>query len=663
MPIRWFISASLALLLPTSLLVGEAEKGSSSPFAEYFRAKVEELSSREPCLKFSRENWAEERDRARSDLARMLGLEPMPEKTDLQPVVTGTIERSGIVVEKLHFQSLPGLYVTANFYRPAHVDAPLPTILYLCGHARVVIDGVSYGNKVGYQHHGAWFARNGYCCLMIDTIQLGEMEGVHHGTYRQGMWWWIARGYTPAGVEAWNAIRALDYLETRPEVDRQKIGVTGRSGGGAYTWWVAALDDRPVCFVPVAGITDLRNHVIDNCIEGHCDCMFMVNRDGWDFATLAALAAPRPCLLANTDKDGIFPLDGVVRIHERLRDVYQSLGAEEKLGLLITEGPHQDTQDLQVPAFRWFNRWLKGSVEPISDVAEKLFQPAELKVFDELPSDSHNAQIHEEFISLAEVGEPPGKEEDWRELRERWIAELAKQSFASWPKEGLPFDIREISVESGGARERTLEFESEPGIWLRLRIVGSPKQARQVVLHVVDDKEETYASRRPDAVPADEAWVFVAPRGWDVRHRVTDAKKANHVPRRFVLLGSTIDEGRVWDVRRALAVLRKEGFTGESVALAGRGIGAGISLYAGVFEPGVSELFLEDLPASHREGPIFMNVLRVLDLPQGVALAFPRPVHLRGVQESDWAWTKSVSSLFGAEKGLLQFEAPMPPAN
>ena len=117
------------------------------------------------------------------------------------------------------------------------------------------------------------------------------------------MWWWLNRGYTPAGVEAWNCMRALDYLETRPEVDGDKLGVTGRSGGGAYSWWIAAIDERIKGAVPVAGITDLQNHVVDGGVEGHCDCMFMVNTYRWDYPQVAALVAPRPLLIANTDSD------------------------------------------------------------------------------------------------------------------------------------------------------------------------------------------------------------------------------------------------------------------------------------------------------------------------------------------------------------------------
>ena len=89
---------------------------------------------------------------------------------------------------------------------------------------------------MAFQHHGIWFARHGYVCLIIDTIEFGEISGIHHGTHDLGMWYWLSLGYTPAGPEVWNAIRALDYLESRPEVDPRRIALTGISGGGAMTW-------------------------------------------------------------------------------------------------------------------------------------------------------------------------------------------------------------------------------------------------------------------------------------------------------------------------------------------------------------------------------------------------------------------------------------------
>ena len=116
----------------------------------------------------------------------MLGLWPMPERTDLKPVITGKLEQPEFTVEKLYFQASPKLYVTANLYLPKKLEGPAPAILYVCGHSRVMTNGVSCGNKAAYQRHGAWFARNGYVCLVIDTLQYGEIQGHHRGHASRG---------------------------------------------------------------------------------------------------------------------------------------------------------------------------------------------------------------------------------------------------------------------------------------------------------------------------------------------------------------------------------------------------------------------------------------------------------------------------------------------
>jgi dienelactone hydrolase len=270
----------------------------------------------------------------------MLGRWPLPPRTDLHAVTTGKVEADAFTVEKLHFQSRPALYVTANLYVPKKGPRPAPAVLYLCGHAGTTLKGVPYGNHVNYQHHPAWLAEHGYVCLILDTLELGEVPGIHHGTYpgrevARPMWWWHTLGYTPAGVECWNAIRALDYLQTRPEVDPRRLGLTGRSGGGATSWWLAAADDRVRCIVPVAGIADLRAHLLegvaprykDGVISGHCDCMYPVNTYRWDFAQVAALCAPRPLLLGNSDRDDIFPQPGYRRLAAKVRKVYDLYGA------------------------------------------------------------------------------------------------------------------------------------------------------------------------------------------------------------------------------------------------------------------------------------------------------------------------------------------------
>jgi dienelactone hydrolase len=236
----------------------------------------------------------------------------------LNAAVTGTLENGPVVIEKLHYQSRPGLYVTGNLYRPAKPpEKKMPAILYVCSHSARGRDG----NKTAFQDHGMWFARNGYVCLVVDTLQLGEVKGVHHGTYSLGRFHWHSLAYTPAGVECWNGVRGIDYLVSRPDVDPERIGVTGISGGGATTIWVAAADDRVKVAVPVGGMSDLKSYVRDKVVNGHCDCMFLVNFRGWEWTTIAALIAPRPMLFANSDNDRIFPMDGNRRIMARLRDL------------------------------------------------------------------------------------------------------------------------------------------------------------------------------------------------------------------------------------------------------------------------------------------------------------------------------------------------------
>ncbi|SVB98321.1 uncharacterized protein METZ01_LOCUS251175, partial [marine metagenome] len=385
--------------------------------------------------------------------------------------------------------------VTGNLYLPKErkPNEKFPAILYVCGHGRVKKDGVSYGNKVHYHHHGSWFARHGYVCLTIDTIQLGEIEGLHHGIYSKNMWWWASRGYTPAGVEAWNGIRGIDYLQSRPEVDGERIGVTGRSGGGAYSWWVAALDERVKAAVPVAGITSMRNHVVDGCVEGHCDCMYQVNSQGWDFAMISSLVAPRALLISNTDKDRIFPLDGVVEVHRKTKRVYDMLGVSNNLGLQITEGPHKDTQDLRVHAFSWFNRFLKNERPLIDKPAVKYFEPKDLKVFDKLPEDEITSKIHDTFVlPLAPVPIPDDKK-SWESYRAMVISDLKKNVFRAWPAKPDPVTLRKVvDLEADGIALSAYDFVSQEPWNLRLFVAhrkGLPrKDLDLVVLNVLDEK-------------------------------------------------------------------------------------------------------------------------------------------------------------------------------
>src|SRR5207253_2091076 len=379
----------------------------------YFRLETKRLA--DACLADikSREDWERKRPELQRQFLDMLGLWPLPPRTDLKPVITGKIETDRLIVEKLYFQSIPGLYVTANLYIPKLTPFPAPAVLYVCGHSPKVVDGVPYGCKVSYQHHPTWFAEHGYVCLILDTLELGEIPGVHHGTYRLNQWWWQTLGYTPAGIECWNAMRALDFLETRPEVDPKRMGVTGRSGGGATSWWLGAADERVQCIIPVAGIADLQAHVVEGVaprfrkgvISGHCDCMYFSNTYRWDFPMVAALCAPRPLLLGNSDADDIFPVSGYRRLADKVRRIYELVGAAD--------------------------------TEP----ERPRFAPSQLKVLDRAPDDALNGSIQDTFIKAAPPQLPQVPEVArswWPGQREEWLHALKEKVFRGWPQNPPP---------------------------------------------------------------------------------------------------------------------------------------------------------------------------------------------------------------------------------
>lgn len=613
------------VLLAAGTLGGITELHAASAedsLAEYFRAQTRQIADHTFDGLDSRAAWEARREGLRRDLLDMLGLWPLPQRTDLRATVTGTIDRGGLVVERLHFQSLTGLYVTANLYRPREVAEPLPAILYVCGHAQVKTNGVSCGNKTAYQHHGVWLARHGFVCLMIDSVQLGEIEGLHHGTYRYGQWWWNSRGYSPAGVEAWNSIRALDYLATRPEVDARRLGMTGRSGGGSYSWTTAAIDERVRVAAPVAGITDLENQVVDGVVEGHCDCMFFVNTHRWDFALNAALVAPRPLLFVNTDADTIFPLDGVQRVHRALEHIYEAYGARTNLGLVIAPGPHQDTQDLQVPVFRWFQEKLQGVRPLVDEPALPMFTPLELRVFTDLPADQRNTEVQQWFGSAPTP--PASAPADLASLRQR----LRERTFAGWPAASPPLrptllnDVRPDPA-APDLRVREWSFESQEHVPLRLIVVsrGEPAsdQARVEILDAESaarwDPAQAATWLPAAAGNASVPLVLLAPRGIGAGAWTATPAKQIQIRRRFMLLGQTLDGMRVWDIRRGLELVRTLLPEIRQCELAATGPMGVNAVYAAVEDPRVRRLDLARLPASFREEPDYLNVLQVTDLP------------------------------------------------
>jgi dienelactone hydrolase len=686
----------------------------------------------------TKEDWLAKKDEYRRQLAEMLCLDPMPPRTDLKAVKTGEFEHEGIIVEKLQFQAMPGLYVTANLFRPKVVEKPLPTILYVCGHATKVNDGISYGNKAGYEHHGVWYAKHGFVCLVIDTVELGEIHGEHHGTFSKGRFWWWSRGYTPAGVEAWQGIRALDYLETRPEVDKTRFGVTGRSGGGAYSWYIAALDERIKAAAPTAGITTLRNHVVDGCVEGHCDCMFMNNTYRWDYDKVAALVAPRALCIVNTDKDTIFPIDGVFKIYQSTRRIYKLLGSEKNIGLQIAEGPHADTQPLNTGEFHWMTRFLQGAelMSTLDSPAVHSIPMEKLRVFNELPKDEQNTKLDESFVPMAAAAKVPESAEEWAKQRDGWMKTLKSKVLSTSALDNVRVYPYKGSTETTtGVLFETLSVRMDPFaevdnptnsfLYVMHRKGIDPKDLELIVLNVLDEEgwqefANTYAHKFPTlfpegtkATPDDKAFeqekkmfenfkwgmAYVCPRGigptaWDssrsregvgsldaqggkkaagaeashlLTKAATDAEKVTEKARvqrlrRFYLLGQTLEGQQVWDVRCAIRALRSiEGLKDTKLWLQAYRTQAANTLMASLFEENIARLDLHELPHSlmpstkDKDGhpisgfePVYLNMLKYLDLPQAAAMAAERTrVVIYDDDKAAWSFPAQTSEKLG----------------
>jgi cephalosporin-C deacetylase-like acetyl esterase len=609
----------------------------------------------------SREAWEGKRPQYVEEYLYMLGLTPRPEKTPLHATVTRTLQKDDYAVDMLHYQSRPGLYVTANLYRPAAVKAgeKLPAVLYVCGHSHRGRDG----NKVAYQSHGIWFARHGYVCLVVDTLQLGEIAAFHHGTYNLDRWWWVSRGYTPAGVEAWNGVRGIDYLVGRDDVDPNQIAVTGISGGGAATFWVAAADERVKVAVPVSGMADLESYVPNRVINGHCDCMFLHNTYEWPWTRIAALVAPRPMLFVNSDKDEIFPMDANERVINRLERLYSLYGAGDALDAVVSVGGHAYRKDIRQAAYRFINAHLKGDARPVTDgevdvVSEGRnpgpypIPPEQLRVFRtdaDVPADQVNKKIDEQFVPVATVAAPDAAGYDaWRKgLLDR----LRKTSFRYFPATVAPAE--KVGDADGGWQR----YRSEEGIEFRMRHATPPVEAKGILLAVLSESE---AGTTPEwlarAAGKDRAVVLCEPRGVGAT-KWTRKNPPNYVERSHVLLGRTADSGRVWDVIAAARALGSGGGApaNRSVRVAGSGAAGVIAAYAAALDEGIAGVTLVSPPASHMDAaaPQFLNVLRVCDIPDVVGLVAPRAARIIDADASAFSRTTSIYAAAKAKHQLL----------
>jgi dienelactone hydrolase len=294
----------------------------------------------------------------REKIARCFG--PLPEKTPLNAKITGTVERDAYTIEKVIFESRPGFLVTANLYLPRGEKKPRPGVVGSCGHSN---NGKA---EPAYQSFCQGLARMGYVVLIYDPIGQGERLQYGHLKGKEGPGVGVGEhlyagnqqflvGEFLGAWRAWDGIRALDYLLSRPEVDPKHVGITGNSGGGTMTTWLCGLESRWTMAAPGCFITTFRRNLENELPADTEQCPPHALALGLDHSDFLVCMAPKPVLVLAKEKD-YFDVRGAEEAYRRLQRIYGLLGAEQNVKLHIGPTGHGYTQENREAMYAWFNK-------------------------------------------------------------------------------------------------------------------------------------------------------------------------------------------------------------------------------------------------------------------------------------------------------------------
>jgi dienelactone hydrolase len=605
--------------------------------------------------------WKQTKPGLNSEFLEMISLQDMPltgERSSLNTRITGTIQRDGYRIEKLYYESLPGLYVPANLYIPDNIKEPVPAILYVCGHSGT--------QKVHYQTHPAKFAKLGFVCLIVETIQYGEVLGHHHGCYARGWFNWYSRGYTPAGVEVWNGIRGLDLLAERPEVDKDNMGVTGISGGGAISWFIAAADPRIKSVAPVCGASTMEAQIETRTIDGHCDCMMHINTYRADFADIGALIAPRHLLIGQADRDGLNKVESVKQIYQDLRKMYELHGVPENIDYIETPGGHSYHKTSREKIFSFFIKTLMNkdvSPEEAGDIdpsAGSLLSVEELRVYiDGPPEDDRTTTIQDSFVKL--VTTPViSSENELNAFRSSVIGDLRSKSFGSFPADPPAFDTARVfrTLDRAKFGSEIFSFVSEEGWRLKvdLRWRNDPSVRSPLMIVLRNAGENRYESEN-FINGLDNSWnlAFIEVRG--VGEAGWDPGLQWHIRRASAWTGRTIASMQVYDLLRCIEFCRTLGAVDPAqIGIAARDEMGVVAMYSMLLDGRCTRLILKNPPHSQDitsspdgRGPAteILNCLQITDLWQLPALLSPAEVVLVGDMPESYVWSAEVLKNLG----------------
>ena len=549
----------------------------------------------------------------RIKLADSFGI--MPERTPLNPQITGVLETDKLRIEKVIFFSRPGIPVTGLFYLPkSYRSGKLPGVLALCGHS---------GNaKAGetYQTVSQNLALKGYAVLMIDPIGQGErrqfvdvknakeVDGqpvIEHNMLGKQL---LLTGDFFGSWRLWDGIRALDYLLSRPEVDSARIGVTGTSGGGTMTSFICGLDQRPTMAAPSCFITTLR-HNVENEIPADAEQVpprLLAN--GCDIADFLIAGAPRPVIILAQDND-FFDPRGAVEAFNDVRKIYTLLGIGDKVELHIGEGDHGYKSNHREAAVAFFNKYAQIQ----SDAKES----PDIKIQDIAKTNcTPKGQVHYMpdqrgvFSCIRENATTLGEQR--KTITAEKLPSILRKYLGIKDIKEPEYRVLRCSVIAG---EPLLVFnriavETEPGILAILKSrTGSLffriPAADKVCLYIPNLDTEQELAQSNLAVPGVSLYGLDVRGIGESRPLGCDQKEQNFFrpygadyfyASNAILLNESYLGGKVTDVLSTVKLLKKQG--GKQIHLVGRGQGAIVAALAAVLSEDIDRITLYNAPLS-----------------------------------------------------------------
>ncbi|MEO9003485.1 MAG: acetylxylan esterase [Ginsengibacter sp.] len=326
--------------------------------------------------------WKKRQEFVRTTLLDIVG--PFPAKTPLNPRIAETIVKDDFKVEHIIYESQPGFYVTSSLYIPNGLKGKAPVIIYCSGHS-----DVGYRNPI-YQHVILNLVRKGFIVFAFDPVGQGERSEYYDPQKMKSSVGGPTTEHSLAGAQAfiagsseawymiWDGIRTVDYLLTRKEVDPARIGITGRSGGGTQTAYIAAMDDRIKAAAPENYITNFTRLIETIGPQDGEQNLFNGIKRGIDMADYLEVRAPKPTLMITTTRD-MFSIQGARETAKEVAQIFKAYGKPENFRMVTDDSVHASTKKNREAMYAFFQKSLNNPGDS-SDEELTILTPKELQV-------------------------------------------------------------------------------------------------------------------------------------------------------------------------------------------------------------------------------------------------------------------------------------------